>query len=213
MLNVFKTTILRAKEKLFLQPPLFLQKLFLQVISTSKLKICCLNTIFENVAKFQRLYYHGNRKQFNFFSTFFISAIYIVLVYSQFFSIYLTLRIHRNNIAQIIIYWSHLKLNIKHGSCEDLSICTYRCNRDFAPQLFRSPRGEIPREIALPRAIQLISLSKMVFYIMLEVEKRGLFYAKLSWIRKHNNLRQCYSNYYHHNVHNVFKTQRIYVTY
>ena len=62
MLNVFKTTILRAKEKLFLQPPLFLQKLFLQVISTSKLKICCLNTIFENIAKFQRLYYHGNRK-------------------------------------------------------------------------------------------------------------------------------------------------------
>ena len=38
---------------------------------------------------------------------------------------------------------------------------------------------------------QLISLSKMVFYIMLEVEKRVLFHAKLSWIRRHNNLREC----------------------
>ena len=38
---------------------------------------------------------------------------------------------------------------------------------------------------------QLISLSKMVFYIMLEVEKRVLFHAKLFWIRRHNNLREC----------------------
>ena len=49
------------------------------------------------------------------------------------------------------------RLRPRHRIAIHLSICieliAIRCHRDFAPQLFRPPQGEIRREIALPRAI------------------------------------------------------------